>query len=130
MHGDQIFALANAFGWTVVIIVIWQLKTRAKDREAERKHKERMMAMEKGVPLPELPDEPARGSTLGDAWSQFSLNPKWPLGAGAVFVMLGIGVSLALLFSGEQLDNRKASFGLIGVFLGVGLWLDYFLTRR
>ena len=30
MHGDQIFALANAFGWTIIIIVIWQLKTRAK----------------------------------------------------------------------------------------------------
>jgi len=129
-YDEPLFALANAFGWTILIIVIWQLRVRARERDAERKHKERIMAMERGVPLPELPEEPARGSTLGEAWSQLRLNPKWPLGAGAVFLMLGIGVSLALFFSGDSYDRSKASFGLIGVFLGIGLWLDYFLTRR
>jgi len=44
--------------------------------------------------------------------------------------MLGIGVTTALALSGEPQDVSKSSFGLIGVFLGVGLWLNYFLTRR
>ncbi|MEO8028796.1 MAG: DUF6249 domain-containing protein [Bryobacteraceae bacterium] len=127
---NAIPGIITAFAWTIVLIVIWQLRLRAKERELERRHKERLMAMEHGVPLPELPAEPEKMSTTAEVWTQLQLNPKWPLGAGALCVMLGIGVSLALMYSGEAFDRAHASFGLIGVFLGIGLWLHYFLTRR
>jgi len=43
--------------------------------------------------------------------------------------MEGIGTSLALWLSQEDYHNRVWSFGLIGVFLGLGLMLHYLLTR-
>ena len=44
--------------------------------------------------------------------------------------MTGVGISLALFFSGDRQDQQKASFGLIGVFLGIGLFLNYWLQKR
>ncbi len=124
------FVLAWCFGWALLIIVIWQLRLRRHDRRHELIHKERMTAMEKGLPAPEWPDYDSPRDTNGSLWTQIKLNPRWPLGVGAIFVMLGAGTTLALRYSGEDYHQRIWSFGLIPVFFGVGLFLHYVLTRK
>ena len=85
------------------------------------------MAMEKGIPLPELPadDEPGRRPLVAELVGSIRINPRWPLGIGALFVMLGLGVSTALWLAHEN----EWPVGLIAVFFGVGLMLHYALTR-
>lgn len=85
--------------------------------------------MEKGIPLPELPEYDERRSLAAEALGSVRINPRWPLGLGAPSIMLGLGVSLALWLSRDDYHNRVWSFGLIGVFLGLGLMLHYLLTR-
>lgn len=75
------------------------------------------MAMEKGIPLPELPDfaEPGR-SALAAAVASLRINPRWPLGRGALFAMVGAGTSLALWLTPERDPHNAWPVGLIGVF--------------
>jgi hypothetical protein len=123
----MIFTLIWVFGWVILLLVAWQLRASRRERRQERLHKERMVAMEKGIPLPELPleDEPGRRPLLTELVGSIRINPRWPLGVGAVFVMLGLGVSTALSLAHET----GWPLGLIAVFFGVGLMLHYALTR-
>jgi hypothetical protein len=125
------FSLFWVFGWVILLLVAWHLRATRRERRLERLHKERMMAMEKGVPLPELPvdDEPARRPLLQEVVGSIRINPRWPLGLGALSVMLGLGISAALRLSQEDYHYRVWSFGLIPVFLGLGLMLHYWLTQ-
>ncbi len=120
------------FGWALFAALIWYLATRRKDRQVEMMHKERLLAMEKGIPLSELPDLPAvepKVSAGMSWWSEVRLNPRWPLGVGAILVCLGAGVTFALVQSHEDYHNRVWSFGMIPVFLGIGLWLHYWIVN-
>jgi hypothetical protein len=123
------FSLFWVFGWVILLLVAWQLRASRRERKVERQHKERIMAMEKGIPLPELPadEEPGRRSILAEVVGAIRINPRWPL--GSLFVMLGIGISAALALSQEDYHYRVWSFGLIPVFFGLGLMLHYALTR-
>jgi hypothetical protein len=125
-----IFSLIWVFGWVILLLLAWHLRAARRQRRLELQHKERMMAMEKGIPLPELPaeDEPRR-PLVAELVGSIRINPRWPLGIGAVFVMLGIGISAALRLSQEAEHYRVWSFGLIPVFFGLGLILHYTLTR-
>ena len=109
----MIFTLFWVFGWVILLLVAWHLKSSRRERRLELQHKERMMAMEKGIPLPELPaqdEEPARGRPLlAEVVAAIRINPRWPLGLGALFVMFGIGLSAALALSQE----RRALPGLV-----------------
>lgn len=122
-----LYKLFWIFGWVAVFLVIWLVRGGRRQRRLELLHAERMAAIEKGIPLPELPetDYHRRRSQLHST----PANPKWPLGAGAVLAMLGLGICLALRLSGDGYHNQIWSFGLIGVFLGAGLMLHYVLTR-
>jgi len=124
-----LFSLFWVFGWAVLLVVIWHLRASRRERRMALIHKERMLAMEKGIPLPELPEYGDPRSTLAEAVVAARVNPRWPLGVGAISILLGVGVSVALAFSGDSYHNQVSSFGLIGVFLGVGLILHYFVTR-
>jgi hypothetical protein len=126
-----VFTVIWVFGWVLLLILVWHLKGRRRERRMEMIHKERLMAMEKGIPLPEMPEfteQPAR-SALAEAVAAIRINPRWPLGLGAVLVMLGAGVSLALWLTTERDPHAAWPVGLVAVFLGIGLFLHYFLTR-
>ena len=123
------------FGFVAVFIVIWHLRSKRRIEKLSMIHEERMKAMEKGIPLPEFPeftDEEAKkrigralaGHVEGKPW-----NPRWPLGLGALLIMGGLGTSVAMLLSQWDFHNELWAFGLIGVFLGVGFFLYYALTR-
>lgn len=106
------FAAVWAFGWAVILLAIWYLRSPRKERMIERIHKERMTAMEKGIPLPELPDYEEKPGAISRGWSGLRLNPRWPLGVGALLVMAGLGTTIALFLSKEEYHNRVWSFGL------------------
>ena len=114
-YGSPLFTLIWVFGWAIFGVVIWQLRSRKRERMVDRIHRERLAAIEKGLPLPELP-------AYEDPSGMWRLNPKWALGWGVVSVMAGIGWMVAV--------TQDWQVGLIGIFLGVGLWLHYWLTRR
>ena len=92
--------------------------------------KERLAALEKGIPMPEMPeyDDGSRSSFEAIA-AATRLNPRWPLGLGAILIMGGIGTTIALYLSHEDYHNRVWSMGLIPIFIGFGLFLHYRLTR-
>jgi len=117
------------FGWLIFFLALKAMTDRNRRHKLDLIHKERLAAMEKGVPLPELPDydDPRRGLADGDFRD---INPRWPLGAGAVSILLGAGISVALNLSGDTYHNAVWPFGLIGIFLGVGLFLHYAVTRK
>jgi hypothetical protein len=126
-----LFTLFWVFGWVLLLILIWHLKGQRRQKRMEMIHKERMIAMEKGVPLPELPDfaEPPARSMVAETVGSIRINPRWPLGLGALFIMVGAGTSLALWLTVERDPHNAWPLGLIGVFFGIGLFLHYFLTR-
>jgi hypothetical protein len=123
-----LYKLLWVFGWATVFLTVWLVRGARRQRRLELIHAERMAAIEKHVPLPELPDYETSASPSVLRAAQ-SANPRWSLGVGAAVLMLGIGVCLALRLSGDEYHNQIWSFGLIGVFLGAGLILHYYLTR-
>jgi hypothetical protein len=126
-----LFGLIWVFGWAVLLVVVWHLRASRRERRIELIHKERMAALEKGSPPPELPDyrEALRDSGPSEWVASLRVNPRWPLGVGALVAMSGLGVALALRLSGDAYHREVWPFGLIGVFVGVGLVLHYLLTR-
>ena len=127
----MLFSLFWVFGWVVVLLFIWYVRSGRRHRRLEHQHAERMLAMEKGVPLPELPvlDEASRLPLVSEAIGQARINPRWPLGMGALCILSGLGVCVALWLSPEDDFHRRWSMGLIGVFFGLGLVVHYLITR-
>ena len=113
------------FGTAAVVLVAWHLRGKRRQEKLNMIHLERMKAMEKELPMPEFPDfeEPSKIIVTSGNW-----NPRWPLGAGALLIMAGFGTSAAMLM-GTGFEEIW-SFGLIGVFLGVGFFFYYALTRQ
>jgi hypothetical protein len=122
------FGAAWVFGCVIVAIVIWHLRSKRTMERMRIVHQERMKAMEKGVPLPEFPDLDREESRI--EITPLRLNPRWPLGVGALLVFAGLGFTTALLYTGDDELAKLWSMGFIGVFVGLGLFLYYFLTRR
>lgn len=126
-----LYKLIWVFGWLAVLLAIWYVRGQRRQRRLELIHAERMAAIAKGIPLPEMPDyEGLAHRSRFHGSGEPPLDPRWPLGVGTVVAMLGLGLCTALYLSGDEYHNQIWPFGLIGVFLGVGLMLHYFLTRR
>lgn len=134
-HVWVLLALAWIFGWAGLVILAGYLKKRSRLKLREMIHKERMLAMEKGVPLSELPDHLAVEAAdddvgLGPAgdWGR-----KAALALGLVFLFGGIGLAAGfwLMPAGKETEEIRsaASLGLIPFMLGVGLLLYYRLSR-
>ena len=94
-----------------------------RQRRMEMIHKERMAAMEKGIPLPEFPLDPTMIQKVPD--------PRTPLLHGIAWFSLGLGFVVALLLMGP-LPNGQAIWMMPMplVYLGAGLILYYVLATR
>ena len=101
-------------------------------RVREMLHRERMAAIEKGLPLHDLPadllvepgDDPRAAVNI----------ERTALGAGLVLLLGGIGMVIGLLLVPETREtagmNDLASLGAIPMMVGAGLLLYYVLSRR
>ena len=115
--GDGIIvaALAGAF------VAYLYFRHVERQRRLEVVHQERLAAMEKGIPLPELPLDPPRVPKPPD--------PRAPLIHGLVWTALGGGAMVALLLMGP---NARALWPLPLplALLGLGLMLYYALASE
>ena len=120
------------FACAVVLIVIWHLRSKRRLEKLGLIHAERMKAMEKGVPLPEFPElnEEAKMQQFDKIFTPPKLNPRWPIGVGALVAMAGLGFLIAAMLSGDSEMTKTWSMGLIPIFIGFGLVLYYLLTRQ
>ena len=117
--GDGIIVAALAAAFAAYLY----FRFLGRQRRLEIVHQERLAAMEKGIPLPELPLDPPRVPKPPDPWA--------PLLHGIVWSALGFGGMLALHLS-NPLPNGPALWPLplpLGL-LGVGLILYFALASR
>lgn len=90
-------------------------------RRLEIIHQERLAAMDKGIPLPELPLDPAKINKGTD--------PRAILIHGIAWTAMGLGGTIALLLMGPFPNGQIIwPLALPLLFLGVGLILYYVLV--
>ncbi len=135
-----IFAAIFIFGWVLLVILVNHLRAKQRLRLKEMAHNERMMAMEKGVPVTEIPGEDdiemlAAGlgqgvdNTTTLRWIRYAC-----LATGLVLVFFGIGWVVGFTAIPVTPQTRGMSelamLGLIPAFTGAGLLLFYSLTKN
>ena len=115
--GIIVVALAAAF------VGYFYMRHAERQRRLEIVHQERLVALEKGIPLPELPIDPPKVAKPPD--------PHGALVHGIVWTALGFG-SMIAFFRPCTLANLPPlwPFPLPFAFLGVGLMLYYFLAAE
>lgn len=102
-----------AFFATVVLIVYFSIKYRNRAKELD--HKERMLAIEKGVALPEMPDMPQT--------KRKEHNPFM-----APFILMGIGMGY---FAKWTFDSGWSTIGgYVVFFMGLGMLAAHLLNQR
>ena len=114
--GDGLIVAALTAG----VVGYFLLKFLERRRRLEILHAERMAALDKGIPLPELPLEP---STSRHARPP---DPRAPLIVGMVLMAFGVGSMIALSLV-ERL-RPVWPMPLPVAFIGGGLVLYYFLA--
>jgi hypothetical protein len=102
--------------------VAWMyFRSRDRQRRMEIVHQERLVAMEKGFPLPELPSEPVKAPP----------DPTDLLVHGAAWVAMGLGGAVAMHLTGMRIDGTPLwPLALPLLFLGIGLILVQVLSGR
>ena len=116
--GDGIIVASLA----AIAVAYLYFKHAGRLRRLELVHQERQAAMEKGIPLPELPIDPPAVPKPSD--------PRAPLLHGIVWTALGAGAMLALLVNGSKLNGLSLwPLPLPLALLGVGLILYYALAN-
>jgi len=85
-------------------------------RRKELEHRERIIAMEKGLPLPAPMVELER--------------PKYSGRRANGLVLTGIGLALTIALSAEEGFTDGGMWGLIPMFIGIGLLIASFIDKR
>jgi hypothetical protein len=111
-------AIAIAFGISLAMLNVWVVHRR-KQQMLEHWHKERMTAMDKGLPLPEAP---------AYLFSDAETSSARLLRNGISWILIGIIVYIA---TARAIDEDLALFGLIPCAVGVAnLIYAALLARR
>ncbi len=91
---------APIFFFATCVAIVW-LVVNARMKRSQMEHEERMLAIEKGVALPERPMEKIR-------------NPyKWPV----IFIAVGVGMIAAMAWQ----QDEDFLWGCIPLLIGVGM---------
>ena len=139
------FMIDSGMGWAIFgalfVFIFILLGILAESQRQKRKlarqellQKERFMAMEKGLPLPEwdaaLLDD--QGELLNNAEAQ-GRRREWfrlvTLCIGLLLAFGGIGMTVAFNLSSDRGFNDLGTIGAIPFMSGLGLLLFYYLTR-
>ncbi len=116
--GDGIIVLAVA----AAFVAYRYMKHRERQRRLELIHQERLVAIDKGVPLPEIPVEPVHAESSD--W-----NRPFPALPGILLTAFGGGSMLALSLLPPENDAQGFwSMPLPLALLGLGMLLYTFLT--
>jgi hypothetical protein len=115
--GDGMVALALAAGIVGYVYVNHQ----SRRKRLEIIHQERLVAMEKGIPLPEFPLEPGRNPRVPD--------PNVLPILGTVLLSLSVGAMIALYWILPAPAHGVWVAPLPLAFLGGGLLAFHFLKR-
>ena len=113
--GDGLVALALAGG----IIGYLQVTHRSRQKKIQVVHEERMAAMEKGIPLPEFPLDPAQEHRQPGP-------PVFPI-LGMVLSTLSLGTMIVLYLNSPVPSNGFWVTPLPFTFLGAGFIAFHFL---
>ena len=126
---NPILLMLWVFGWAAFVLIILYMRHRKRQKTIEFIHKERMTAMEKGIPMPEWPDYSinGKGRLLEDLRCEGDKNPKGALGAGIILTMIGAGICAAFYLWPPL--RQLWPLGLIVIFTGIGVFLSYLLTK-
>jgi hypothetical protein len=116
--GDGSVVLAVAAGIVGYIYV----KHESRRKRLEIIHQERLVAMEKGIPLPEFPLEPARDPNVSDPTNVIPI-------LGTVLLSLSLGTMIMLYLTLQAAEHGLWIAPLPFAFLGVGLLAFHFLKR-
>jgi hypothetical protein len=106
-------------GLAVAFVGYFYVKYQSRKQRLEIIHRERLLAMEKGIPLPEFPLEPERIPRRPD--------PNILPILGIVLFSLSLGTMIMLRTLGVAGGNWVAPLPF--AFLGVGLLTFHFLKR-
>lgn len=113
--GDGMVAMAL----TAAFVGYQYVKHQSQRKRLEVIHQERLVAMEKGIPLPELPHEPSQDPRGSD--------PDYVLPIlGTVLLTLSVGTMIVLYLNSDG-GNTFWVAPLPFAFLGVGLLAVHFL---
>ncbi|MBS1827236.1 MAG: hypothetical protein JST93_18110 [Acidobacteria bacterium] len=120
-----------AFGWALIFYLFHREKTKRRLHVFDLIHKERMQAIEKGLPYPELPPYAIEDEEEGDKHVHWKpVSPRRIAGVGVVVILGGAGALTALIISQDHYLQSLWSMGLIPIFLGVGLLLYAWINRK
>lgn len=116
--GDGMIVIAVAGA----VLGYFYFKHREKQRRLEIIHQERLAAMDKGIPLPELPIDPPIVEKRPD--------PHIPLILGTVLMTLGAGTMIALSLIPQVEHRAYWPLPLPLAMMGLGLMLYHFLAAN
>ena len=116
--GDGIIVAAAA----AAVIAYFYFKHKTKQRRLELVHQERLAAMDKGIPLPELPIDP---SPAPSATEQAVLMIH-----GIIWTALSLGAMIVLYFVLSEARHTFWVAPLPLAFMGIGLILAHAFTRE
>lgn len=106
-----IVAVLGTFAVVIVAIVV-------EGRKKQLTHQERLVALEKGLPLPEEPTKEQK--------PVHSKRRAW----GLAWFGLGLALTIALALNPESARVRAWGFALIPMFIGIGLIIASVLDKR
>ena len=112
--------VAIIMGIGVAMLALW-LDHQKKIHLFELHHKERLMAIERGMELPPLPAEFFQGQ--GKPESSLVSNLRW----GLIWLFLGMAIAAAMILNG---DSSRAAWGLIPIAIGLAQLIFYSIGRR
>jgi hypothetical protein len=106
-----IVAVLGTFAVVIVAVIV-------EGRKKDLVHKERLFALEKGLPLPEPPDKETKPvHATRRAW-------------GLVWLGLGLALIIALALNPDSAHVKAWGFALIPLFIGIGLVVASVLDKR
>jgi hypothetical protein len=134
MEYEQVWALLAItliLGWSAVIALQDRSRSRQRLRVRELLHRERLAAIDKGIPLHDLPADLLVEPDEQVAVARAQLAA---LGAGLVLLLGGLGLIAALALTPDTPEmggmRDLAPMGLIPTMTGAGLLLYHMLVRR
>ena len=120
---DAWLATVWAFGSFLILYLFRREKTRVRQQVNEQVHKERLAAIEKGLPYPELPPYSFEEEEHTMNATHRRSNPRLMVVYAALLITSGCGALTGMIISENPAVRQNWSLGLIPMFMGVGALL-------